>query len=271
MHDIPIFDSLTHPTINGNWLKKKYDGLNDPARLIEQMDISGIQWAFAVGMGPVGGYQEAEYAGFIKQASDRLFPVAFIAEEALSKPHNVYLQSLKDLGYVGIKIHPRLSGIGYDHPRLADFILQADALKLPVFCCTYFWDKSSNAQSIGLNTLLDLLSRVRNAKIILLHGGAVRLLELAEVVRAFDNLLLDLSSTLCKYEGSSIDMDISYLFRFFDQRICIGSDGPEYLPSDLRRRFSFFAHGVEKSKANNIAFGNLAVFTGFGSNEAIKN
>ena len=51
------------------------------------------------------------------------------------------------------------------------------------------------------------------------------------------NVLLDLSNTLLRYQGSSLDRDIAWLFRSFDRRICIGSDYPDYEPGQLRARF----------------------------------
>ena len=61
---------------------------------------------------------------------------------------------------------------------------------------------------------------------VLLHGGDVQLLRYAELVRFNANLILDLSLTIMKYAGSSLDADLSFLFREFDRRICIGSDHP---------------------------------------------
>ena len=42
--------------------------------------------------------------------------------------------------------------------------------------------------------------------------------------------------TMQKYRGSSIEQDIKFLFRTFDERICIGSDHPELFKS-IKKRF----------------------------------
>jgi len=81
-------------------------------------------------------------------------------------------------------------------------------------------------------------------------------------VRFHKNLLLDLSFTIMKYEGSSIDLDIRFMFRNFDRRICIGTDHPEYSPAALEKRFSFFSQGLSEEKKQNIAYMNLTGFLG---------
>lgn len=108
--------------------------------------------------------------------------------------------------------------------------------------------------------VMELLDKIRGNKVILVHAGAVRLLEYIEIARAFDNVLLDLSLTLCKYPGSALDMDIRFAFNNFDQRICIGSDSPEFHSSDLRCRFNYFSEGVTDNKLRNIAYKNLSAF-----------
>jgi len=83
-----------------------------------------------------------------------------------------------------------------------------------------------------------------------------------ELVRFNNNLLLDLSMTIMKYEGSSIDLDIQYLFKHFDKRICIGTDHPEYSPKELEKRFIYFSKDISDEKKRNIAFLNISKFLG---------
>jgi len=95
-----------------------------------------------------------------------------------------------------------------------------------------------------------------------MHGGDVQVLRYSELVRFNETLLLDLSFTMMKYRGSSIDTDLAYLFRKFDQRICIGTDHPEYSHEDLRERFDHLCAGLPSEKVENIASRNLKVFLG---------
>lgn len=168
---------------------------------------------------------------------------------------DAYIIKLKNLGYIAIKIHPRIANIAFDHPLLKEAIVAANRHGLGVLLCTYFWNACGLATNI--EELVKLLVQVPDQKIVLLHGGAVRLLEVTEIVRQFPNALLDLSLTLCKYEGSSLDMDIQFLFNQFDRRICIGSDSPEFDHAALRRRFDYFSTKLDTVKARNIAYKNL--------------
>ena len=251
---------------NGSWLLPKYDGQNTVQHLLSAMAASNVQWALAVGMGSkVGGYQEENYASLVRGTSDNLFPVAFVDFEVLESGTSVgeYLRKLKRLGYVGIKIHPRFSSINLSNSRLPELIKEANQLGLVILLCTYFWSKDKKLCSYNPEQLLMLLCEVPEEKIILVHGGAVRLLEVAEIVRQFQGALLDLSFTLCKYEGSSIDLDIRYLFEKLDRRVCVGSDSPEIGLFKLRERFNLLTEGLNDMKKSNIGYRNLQTYLGF--------
>jgi len=260
MPSIPIFDSLTHPMPNGRWLDSSPQIGNSTSQLLTNMASANVNWALAVGMGGgIGGYDERTYASFIRNSSENIFPVAFAEFDSIGRPADVigYLRQIRNLGYVGIKIHPRISNIDYSNRFLVPLIAEANQQGLLVLLCTYFW--SSNKLSCGCcpEQLLSLLCEIPEERIILLHGGGVRLLEVAEIVRLFPNAILDLSFTICKYAGSSIDADIRYLFRTFDRRICVGSDSPEFGLTFLRNRFDHFSEGLDDEKVANIAHLNL--------------
>jgi len=260
MSSIPIFDSLMHPMPDKGWLDPSYAGKNDIEDQLDSMRQHNIRWGLAVGLGPtIGRYNETSYADFVRQHANFLYPVAYCDFTELQREANIepYLSRLKSLGYIGIKIHPRIADVTFDHPLLDKIISSANQLGLSVLLCTYFWTREGRTGSGGLGGLANLLAKIPDEKLVLLHGGAVRLLEMAEVARQFPSVLLDLSFTLCKYEKSSLDADIRYLFNKFDQRICIGSDNPEFCHGDLRRRFEEFSSGLDSEKASNIAYRNL--------------
>ncbi len=271
MHNsITIFDSLSHPMPNGKWLQPKYDGENYVSNLISSMKEANIKWAFASGMGSkIGNYNENTYSKYIYESCQNedieLFPLAFIDINAIRtlkfNSLNLYFKNLSNLGYVGIKLHPRLSNFQFSNKLLPTIIDLACENNLIPFLCTYVWGQGecNNSCSRDLMKLLENISM--KSKLVLVHGGAVRLLEYVEICRAFPNTLLDLSLTLCKYRGSSLDIDIKFCFEQFDRRICIGSDGPEYSSYDLRTRFEYFSTGLSIEKKTNIAHGNIFKFT----------
>lgn len=260
---IEIFDALAHPTIDSSWANKKYDDLAGFDSLVGSMVENKIKKAIAVGMKGIGGYDEKEYIEKVKTYNDRLLPVAFFDlydythEQELAN----YLKYLKKLGYIGIKIHPRLSDINFTLNKLETIIKASNDLSLSVFLCTYFSDKKLSLRD-NLRELMQLLSRVENEKIVLLHSGGIYALELINMAYVFKNILFDLSFTICKYEGSSLDLDIKYLFKNFDRRICVGTDFPEITHKKLRERFEFFAKEISVEKAQNIAYKNIEKYIG---------
>lgn len=265
MNTIPLFDTLTHPTIDGNWILPRWPSCALFSDLRTQMKDNNFCGAFTVGMDGIGGYREDEYLSFINKQNDgNCFPVAFFSlNHNSNKDIERRLKEIKSKGYVGIKLHPRIGQFTLDHPVLPFLIDRANELGLIVMFCTYFYSNEVSMSSNNVERLGDMLLRVnKQSRVILLHGGAVRLLDMMELVRAFPNTLLDLSLTLCKYAGSSLDMDIQFLFQSFDRRVCIGSDHPEISLRQVRERFDHFAANTTKEKAENIAFRNILSFTG---------
>ncbi|OGI17033.1 MAG: hypothetical protein A2287_00065 [Candidatus Melainabacteria bacterium RIFOXYA12_FULL_32_12] len=259
---IPIFDCLTHPTLDGNWINNKYPNKNCVESIVIEMQENNIIGAFAVGMKNIGNYNIDTYADFIRSKSTSLYPVAYFDFEEIKDNNSIsiYLKFIKQKGYIGIKIHPRFSRISLENEYLEYIIKQANELKLVVMICTYFESKGFSDQN-NLITLRKFLQKIDNQKIILLHSGTIHLLEMMQIAKNFENVILDLSYTLCKYEGSSVDLDINYLFKNFDKRICVGSDSPEITLNQLRKRFEFFSEKIKIEKAENIAFRNILNFT----------
>ena len=265
MNSIPIFDSLTHPTLNGQWILPKWTNCASIDELRSQMSASNVCGAFAVGMEGIGGYNEDTFLSHLKkEGNGKLFPIAFFSFDKNSEEeYSIRLKEIKKKGYVGVKLHPRIGQFVLDNPSLPFVIDKANELGLVVMLCTYFYSNEVSLLANNIERLGDMLLKIdKQSRLILLHGGVVRLLDCMEIVRAFPNTLLDLSLTLCKYAGSSLDMDIQFLFQSFDRRICIGSDHPEIKLSMVRERFNFFSSNTTKEKAENIAYKNILNFTG---------
>jgi predicted TIM-barrel fold metal-dependent hydrolase len=262
MNNIPIFDSLTHPTLNGDWLLPRYQQMSKINDLIDEMEANNICNALAVGMAGIGAYDEARYSEFVLSKTDKLLPIAFLNVNDYSDISSVTkkLKYLKSKKYRGIKLHPRIGKFNLLNPFLPGIIKAANKEGLVILLCTYFYDNSEDAINNNVGSLLKLLVKIPDEKIILLHSGTVRLLEIMEIARNFPKVLLDLSFTLNKYTGSSLDSDIRFCFNTFDQKICVGSDFPEFSSHDLRKKFDFLAKNIDKNKAANIAFQNITNF-----------
>ena len=256
--NIQIFDSLTHPTLNGSWLPGSPIQNNTFENLLHNMDQHNVQWAFAVGMGKkIGAYHIEHYAQSLKKMSSRLFPVAYLEPDISINDIEDYIKTLKQIGYLGIKIHTRFAHLSYQDDLVNKAIEFAQKNKMIIFICTYYVNNSILSTNNHINALHALLCRWPEANIILLHGGGTQLLHLTEISQNFPNTIVDLSFTLCRYRGSSLELDIEFLFKYYDKKICIGSDSPEYSQEHLRERFEYFANKTTPEKAKNIAHGNL--------------
>jgi predicted TIM-barrel fold metal-dependent hydrolase len=259
MSDLPLFDSLTHPTLNGTWIGSS-SGNNTLRRLEEQMAANDVRWALAVGMKGIGGYSLSAYADYIRTASRKIFPIAyydFMPEDSGAEISRK-LDDIVRCGYVGIKLHPRFSGINLRERALLEVMRETAARKLLVLVCTYLY---GGPVFNSWRDFAPLLAGIPDTcRVILLHGGDVNLLAMMEMTREYPNILLDLSFTLCRYEGSSVDLDIRYLLRFYDRRICVGSDSPQFGLEQLRRRFNELSTGVDREKCMNAAHRNLLSF-----------
>lgn len=261
---IPLFDSLAHPTLSGNWLHPKYEQKATFEQLAMAMTQAHYLKTCAIGM---TGIEEYEHEPFIKkcQTYPNLVPIAGFDPTSFDTTTDLEanLSYLKQLGYVGIKIHPRFSNIRpvQDKEALINCLQLADKQELIVFYCTYQHCGLANYPTADpFYDLVAVLQKAQDTKVILVHGGDVNVLRYAELVRFNSNLLLDLSLTMMKYRDSSIDADIRFLFQQFDRRICIGTDFPEYTHEAVRRRFHSFAEGLPIAKQENVAFGNLMDF-----------
>ena len=259
----PLFDGCTHPTLDGTWLREADGAGNTFENLAREMEANGVSHALAHGLG-LGGYDEEAYASAARSCSDRILPIAYFDPERVPEPDDVgpWLQHIRQLGYVGFKIHPRLASLTYTDERLPPLLAGAKHAGLAPLLCTYAWTHTAAFAENTIENLGLLLAQVPEAKVILVHAGGVRLLEFVELARAHPGVLLDLSLTLTKYEGSSIDLDLAFCFQRFDRRICMGSDSPEVSLAELRRRFEHFAEGLTQEKRTNIAHANLERFLG---------
>lgn len=253
-----LLDSLAHPTISGSWLDCQEPA--DFEHLSTQLERADFVGACAIGLDGVEGYSHETFAERCR-AHPQLIPVAGFNPERDSTL--AAMMKLKRLGFRGIKIHPRFSKLTRSMHTLVPVFRNAAQADLPVFLCTYFHCSIHHYPlQDPFTSLVGLLADSPETRVVLVHGGDVQLMRYAELVRFNDNLLLDLSLTIMKYQGSSIDLDLQFLFHSFDRRICVGTDWPEYSPEQLRKRFESFSAGLTDEKKRNIAHRNLLTFLG---------
>lgn len=255
MNNIPIFDSLSHPSEKGLWFGKKINhSFNDLRQEYNKYNFIG---GCAVQIPIMSQISPKDY--YVQCLNNNLYPVYFYD---FTKDIN-QIKELHFIGYKALKIHVRLGGIDPEENfnLLKDIFKECKSLDMTIFFCTLIHGDISIQPNNGLlSVITKLLKSVPNIKIILLHGGNVDLMNFVQLVRFNENVLIDLSFTIQKFEGSSLDLDIAYLFNTFDRRICIGSDYPDYSIEHTRKRFNNFASKVNIEKAENIGYKNIKRF-----------
>ncbi len=256
---IPILDSLAHPSLSGKWLDQNANA--SFKTLLQQLTQANYIGACAIGMANLEGYQHRAFLSACRRYPN-LYPVAgFSPQDGDSVKSQ--LAEIALLGYQAIKLHPRFSKLTNDFEAISETFFQASKLGLKVFYCTYMHGSIAEyPTSDPFYSLVKAIKQAPNVQIVLVHGGDINLLRYAELVRFNPNLILDLSLTIMKYPGSSLDQDIRFLFQHFDRRICIGTDFPEYQPAELRQRFIHFGQQLPLEKLTNIAHLNLERFLG---------
>jgi predicted TIM-barrel fold metal-dependent hydrolase len=248
----PLFDANAHPSLSGAIL-------NTPATfplLLQHLEDAGFIGACAVGLPDRGNYDHKDFLSACN-AHPNLVPVAAWPDVPAPKIEQEVF-ALKLLGYRAIKVHPRLCGLSVRDSRFGQVLRSCASAQIVVFHCTYQFGTNGNPHPLDpLPPLMDAVAGAPNIRMILLHGGTVEVLRYSEAIRNNSDLMLDLSFTINRYQGSSLDLDLAYLFNTFDERICIGSDFPEYTPSQVRARFEMLASSLPQAKRDNVGWRNI--------------
>ena len=254
-----FFDSCAHPTIDGSWIGKS-TGVNF-ADFKEEVMESRLLGSVAIGLPGIGLYEPLKY--YQQSVSHKFFPVA-----ALTSTEDYYIAAeiaeLKKIGYSAVKIHPRLMNVNHDWSFMKPAISRIAEANMTAFVCTYYGDSTSEPIYDPYFALTNAFNSEPNCKVVLLHGGHVRLLEYSLFARHLDNVLLDLSYVMMKYKSTSIAMDIRFLMNDLDQKLCIGSDSPEWSTKDIVSELISYRDGISSEKFKNICCDNIMGLLGIG-------
>ncbi len=248
-----LFDSLTHVTADGRWGVGAHRHDASCGRLLAELDRIGPHRACLVAIaGIADNHTTMEVA---RAHADRFVPVGSIDVTADGDPVGG-VERLAEAGFVGLKLHPRLHGYDPLDERCRAAIDAAGRSGLTVFLDTLFRQRARSTTH-PIDVVDELLVTNPGCRFVLLHGTGATVLELFELGRMHSHALVDLSFTLLRYAGSSVDDDIGFLCEQLDQRVCIGSDFPEYTPTEALARFEQLTDGLEGAKQENVAWRNL--------------
>jgi len=248
------FDSLVHVTRDGRWINGRDDA--SLQRLMAELDRGRVTRACLVGLAGVVDNDyllecAATHPGRLVAIAG-IDPMRFADAGAL----DAEMRALARAGYAGVKFHPTMHQYDPLDARSLGAIRLAGEHRFVVFVDTLFRQRAH--ATVHAADVVDRIAHAcPDAPIVLLHGGGPALLDVAEVVRVNAHLVLDLSFTLMRYAGSSLDADLRWVLQRLDERIVIGSDMPEYTPADAFAAAERLAAGLAPEKWANIAHRNL--------------
>lgn len=261
-----IFDSLTHVTPDGRWFNSGLDA--SEMELLRQMEGAGVARAVVVAL--AGHIENRFVLNVCQRHPDRLIPCASfnpVAYDKASEPQRSLRAELRGSAYRALKLHPRLNRYDPLDSRCLAVLEELASWEhpLPVWLDTLFYYRGSTLQKPPVDTIHELVGRFPSLTFVLLHGGGSWILQVAEAVRDCPNAFLDISFTLHRYRGSSIDADLRYLLNSFDRRLIFGSDFPEVSIAGALQAFRDIAGNIPAEKCANVLGANLSNILGLES------
>jgi predicted TIM-barrel fold metal-dependent hydrolase len=252
-----FFDSCTHPTLNGSWINGR-KGLTFQELAQTRHHLVGYH-ALAIGLPGVGNYTHRAF----KRECDTwgLEGVAAITSVENSAVEHE-LDEVVSLGYRGVKVHPRLLEKNVYLRYLGNIFALCRERSLVCLLCTYEADKPGRLpQTDPFYQLCDALNKEPDVRLILMHGGGVRLVQYAGLARHSDSIMIDLSFTILdNITQSSVQPVIRELLEKLDRRICVGSDSPEFSALKTIDAIQKLTGNLEATKVENIMSMNLLRF-----------
>jgi predicted TIM-barrel fold metal-dependent hydrolase len=178
-------------------------------------------------------------------------------------------QSLRDgvekLGFIGLKLHPRLQKFDLDDPAVHRLVGYAGEMGVPVLIDAF---PDGDWLMMGFDALAfaRLARACPGTRIIIAHFGGHHCLDFMMLAKRLPNLWFDLSYSLLYYEGSAVTANLLYCCRSMKyQRIFYGSDYPDRdIATTIQRSLGIFeAHGVGGAELDRLMTGNALEFFGW--------
>ena len=136
-------------------------------------------------------------------------------------------RGIDKLGFIGLKLHPRLENYSLDAPETQALVRRAGELNVPTLIDAF---PDGTWLMNGYDTLSfgKLALACPQSRIIVAHMGGHRVLDMLMLVKRIKNLYFDFSYSLLYFQKSSVLNDILFAMRSLKcERLFYGSDYPD--------------------------------------------
>ncbi len=166
------------------------------------------------------------------------------------------------LGFIGLKLHPRLQQFDMLDPRVSELIAQAGEMGLPVLIDA-FPDGDWLRNGFSPLAFAKVAMACPQTRIIVAHLGGHHCIDFMMLAKRIPNIWFDLSYSLLYYADSPVVGNLLYCCKSLKyERVMYGSDYPDR-PVDVTLSMSLKAfkdHGLGDEAISSLLFRNAAKF-----------
>lgn len=254
-----LFDSLVHVTEDGSWFGSQ---LNASIEHLERISADVAPYRACI-VGIDGFNMSPKFLlDVCRRRPETYVPIAGLNPRLYASEAAVHeiVRERAEQGFAGVKIHPTLNDVHLDDRPFAWVLDACASAGLAVFLCTNLRRAGYAPRLPPVELVYQALMSHPDTRVLLLHGGTVDLLSYADILRTLPNAMLDLSFTLLRYEGSSLEADCAFVLRQFNRRCTVGSDFPELSPVALRARVEALGVALNPQEVEAVLSRNLDRF-----------
>lgn len=171
---------------------------------------------------------------------------------------NELLFGIQQLGFKGLKLHPRLQEYFPNEACVISLCRLAGELNVPVLLDA-FPDGTALMQGFDPLKYAELAKACPNTKFIWAHMGGHKVIDFMMLAKRLPNVYMDCSYSLLYYRGSSVTDDLLYAMKSMRyDRIFYGSDYPDRsLKDSLEQSLVILEqYGVNGEALNKIMYEN---------------
>jgi len=187
----------------------------------------------------------------------------FINVHPFNKDGKIILsEGINKLGYIGLKLHPRLQEFNIDHKKTLELVRFAGEMNIPVLFDA-FPDGTHIMQGFSPVKYAQLAKLCPDTRIIWAHMGGHYVLDFMMLAKRLPNVYMDCSYSLLYYRNSSIVKDMVYSMRSMKfNRIFYGSDYPDRPISEsvIESIKIFKEFGLNEDELNKVMYTNALNF-----------